>query len=245
MSKRHLPAFVQRAHRRLGCVLWACLCACPAEGRQAALWGSRWTWERGGDAAAGTWLKETCLSMAQIRILRFLGSLWPSAAFQITKQMSLKDYNLCPRDSYRPVSRAEVWRLLCTWASHLSRTKKNGWDLLSENLLFLLSAWCRRAEQQDCWHKEGNEERGLDALYKQGWATLLKSASSKTLIPVTSPPRWLALTVLMMNPNIVAICSLTRALTPTSGPVRRIPHIAITCITCMWTSCCWTTLGSK
>lgn len=126
------------------------------------------TWERGGDVAAGTWLKETFLSMPQIRILRFPGSPWPSAAFQITKQMSLKDYNLYPRASCRPMSNTEVWRLLCMWASHLSRKKKNGWDLLRENMLFLLSAWCRRAEQQDCWHKEGNEARGLDALYKQG-----------------------------------------------------------------------------
>lgn len=68
----------------------------------------------------------------------------------------------------------------------------------------------------------------------------------KALIPVNLISyRWLALIVLMMNPNIVAICFLTKALTLTSGPVRRIPHIAIICITCMSTSCCWTTLGSK
>lgn len=147
--------------------------------------------------------------------------------------MSLKDSDLDLREFYR---------LLCTWASSLSQKKKKGGVCVKPpSRKHITPAVCREwsegrtASIRRKWRKR---TRCFVHASPEGKVTLTFASWKHWFLLVSSPTRWLALTVLMMSPNIVAICSLTKALTLTSGRVRRIPRIAIICIICMWTSCC-------
>lgn len=207
------------------------------------------TREESGAVAAGTRLTHPVLSVPQITALRFAGSLLLSAAYQ-RKQMSSKDYNLDLRESCNSVNPHRNLRAF-VHLDFLFVSEENKWVKLWENTLFLLSHWYD-GMQSSRTARIGMEmeEEGLDPCSSKSWIkskwpwSLLLEKKTPIAVNFLSP-RWLALTVLMMSPNTVATCSLTRALTLTSGPVRRIPPIAIICIICMWTSCCWTTLGGK